>query len=59
MDFLNNNGLVDGKIPPKTTCPFICDCNMKNSYCPSINNLNTDAFSCGLARAFSIDKEYK
>jgi len=53
-DFLNSNGLVDGKIPAKKECPFLEKCQTRTSSCPSKDKPHDVPFSCGFARAFSI-----
>lgn len=56
LGFLNKNGLVSGNIPPKTPCPFVGDCVALNDRCPRPNNLHEAAYSCAIARAFSMTK---
>lgn len=43
--------LIDGRIPPKTECPFKDRCNQA-SVCKHNGIEHTCAFSCGLARLF-------
>jgi hypothetical protein len=56
MDFLNANGLVDGRIPPGNPCPFSEICSWRTDNCPTVEgkNLRDQPFSCGAARAISM-----
>jgi hypothetical protein len=63
-DFWNENGLVNGKIPAGTVCPFYeVECYRAGDHCPIPGRLNVNDFSCGLARGESLirgsDKEKK
>jgi hypothetical protein len=57
-DYLNANGLVDGKIPANTECPFFNECPCRTENCPATvnKNIRPHPFSCGAARAFSITR---
>jgi hypothetical protein len=53
IDYLNSNGLIDGNIPKGKPCPWLSQCELRDSNCPTGTNKNND-FSCGCARAFSL-----
>jgi hypothetical protein len=60
VDFLNSEGLVDGKIPAGTECPFWVRCALLTKNCPTFNqsSIRTDTtFSCAVARSFSLLQE--
>ena len=49
-------GLVNGKVPPNTVCPFRNKCPYaKNNSCGHLGVGHTVAYSCGAARAFACD----
>jgi hypothetical protein len=54
--YLNENGLVRGRIPPKTPCPFHKECGRKTDNCPSKQRTKENEFSCAAARLFSLIK---
>ena len=54
VSFLNSNGLQNGKIPEQSECPFYEQCTWSTPNCPVSDNLKDNAFSCGIARAFSL-----
>ncbi len=56
-DYLNSNGLVDGKIPKGQACPCIDLCGRQMPTCPTERNPTVVDFSCALARLWSICKE--
>lgn len=48
-------GLIDGKIPPNTDCPYKEKCEIFQSQKCHHQGLNhTTAFSCAVARAFEL-----
>lgn len=56
-DFLNTNGLVNGKIPAGTCCSFQEECILfSKEECPNIMYILDTDYSCAAARAFSLDK---
>lgn len=55
MDYLNANGLRDGRIPPHTKCPFVFVCTIKD--CRHKGKDATQHFSCAFARGYSLLKE--
>lgn len=58
-NYLNSNGLVNGKIPATLPCPWINECKIKDSNCPTVENPKNNLFSCGMARAFSLISKTK
>jgi len=58
LQFLNNNGLVNGKIPANIKCPFHPRA-LSNERCPTENNTKPHPFSCATARAFSLLEDSK
>ncbi len=52
-DYLNSNGLINGKIPAGQTCGYYNECTRKNGYCPGGDHLLEHEFSCALARLHS------
>lgn len=56
-NYLNENGLVDGKIPSGKACPFIDTCTWKNERCPSATQTKPNDYSCAAARLHSIAKK--
>jgi hypothetical protein len=55
-DHTNTNGLVAGRIPKNTPCPFEAECKLKMERCPTKDSLKQVDFSCAAARAHSIIK---
>lgn len=54
MSYLDENGLVDGKIPAGSACPWHETCDLKMDRCPSKEKPKENAFSCALARLNSM-----
>jgi hypothetical protein len=52
--YLRNNGLVAGKIPAQTNCPFLGKCVVEHSDCPSQSNTKDEAYDCPVARMQSL-----
>jgi len=52
--YLRSNGLVAGKIPPRTPCAFLGKCTMESDNCPTQNNLREVSFDCPVARMQSL-----
>lgn len=59
MNWLNENGLVKGKIPAGTICHYSDKCNSINEYCPTKDNIRDVDFSCARARFMSLEKSNK
>jgi hypothetical protein len=55
-DFLNANGLVDGRIPVGKDCPFKNNCAVDAAGKYRRSLVMNKKFSCALARGFSIVK---
>jgi hypothetical protein len=55
---MNSNGLVNGNIPKGTACPFIADCGLSTSNCPTKDKTKDCDFSCAAARAWSLCKNH-
>jgi len=54
-DYLNSNGLVNGKIPAGSCCPFLDTCKLKIvNRCPSKTHQPPGEYSCAAARLWSI-----
>lgn len=49
---IKDGGLVDGKIPPHTPCPFRDKCGA--GICYHKGTEHTVAFSCAFARGFAM-----
>jgi hypothetical protein len=59
-NFWNSNGLVKGKIPKGTGCPFYAKCNttlVKSLRCPTTEAPFDNDFSCAFARGMSLVAE--
>jgi hypothetical protein len=54
MNFLNENGLVKGKIPAGKFCQFYKECDMVIERCPVPGKTRLTTFSCALARQNSL-----
>ncbi len=52
--YLNQNGLVNGKIPASKSCKFLTDCKLKHDGCPTKNKLLSKDYDCNNARIHSI-----
>jgi hypothetical protein len=57
--FCDSNGLVAGRIPAGTPCPFYKECNLCSANCPTEDETFPYDFSCAFARGFSLTKETK
>lgn len=51
---LRLNGLIAGKIPAYTPCPFIGKCVVENSNCPTKDSTKSTDFDCPTARTQSL-----
>lgn len=57
-DWMNNNGLVNGKIPANTECPWLVKCEIASlGRCNHKGKEHDCAFSCSMARGFAIIEE--
>ena len=54
VSYLNSNGLEDGRIPAGNPCPFLKKCH-PTFQCPGELGVYQVPYSCGLARAFSLE----
>lgn len=57
METTPTPGLVNGKIPAHTVCPFRSECRMaQENHCHHQGVDHKNEFSCAVARAFEMTK---
>lgn len=54
LEYLNKNGLVDGRIPAGKPCAYAGICPLRMERCPTKDSLREVDFSCASARYFSL-----
>jgi len=57
--WLNENGLLNGRIPAGTACPFLLRCCLRHGSCPTNENTRSFTYSCSSARVYSLLKHRK
>lgn len=57
-EWWEKNGLVDGKIPKDTSCPFEAECKQIRAICPTKEFPHSKPYDCGIARMRSLVKLY-
>ena len=59
LEYLDENGLVGGRIPAGQPCNFYKICDVRMDRCPRAEKLSKRNFSCAAARLFSLIESRK